>query len=239
MIEYLSSFSQNFAAWIAVYPENWAVWSPQLGRAAVVTLQLTVLSFALAVVLGLMLALGKLSKLRPLRIFCSAYIEVARGIPTLAILFLLYYGLVPVGLVLDAFVASVIGLGMTAAGYIAEVFRAGIEAVHKGQREAALAVGMTPGKSFRYIILPQAIRVIMPPLLNMLIILLKDTSVCSLISTPELMLRAKDIAMMSFLPMHLFLLVGGMYFLMSWPLSIITRRVELRMQQGLGGTRQP
>lgn len=217
----------------SVYTENWASWWPQIQTAMLVTVQLTVCSFALAAVVGLLLALGKLSRFRVLRMFCIGYIEVARGIPTLAILFLLYYGLVPMGLVLDAFTAAFIGLGLSAAGYIAEVFRAGIEAVHKGQREAALSVGMTPLMSFRYIILPQAMRIILPPLLNMLIILLKDTSIASLISTPELMLRAKDLAMMSFLPMHLFLLAGVLYFLMSWPLSIVTRRVELRMQRSI------
>lgn len=215
---------------LSVYPENWANWWPQLQRAMLVTVQLTVCSFSLAAVVGLFLALGKLSKIRVLRMFCAGYIEVARGIPALAVLFLLYYGLVPTGLVLDAFVASFIGLGLSAAGYIAEVFRAGIEAVHKGQREAALSVGMTPIASFRYIILPQAMRIILPPLLNMLIILLKDTSICSLISTPELMLRSKDLAMMSFLPMHLFLLAALLYFLMSWPLSIFTRHLEVKMQ---------
>lgn len=214
----------------SVYPENWANWWPQIQAAMLVTVQLTLCSFALAAVVGLLLALGKLSKIRPLRMFCAGYIEVARGVPALAVLFLLYYGLVPTGLVLDAFVASFIGLGLSAAGYIAEVFRAGIEAVHKGQREAAFSVGMTPIKSFRYIILPQAMRIILPPLLNMVIILLKDTSICSLISTPELMLRSKDLAMMSFLPMHLFLLAALLYFLMSWPLSIITRRLEIKMQ---------
>ena len=91
---------------------------------------------------------------------------------------------------------------------------------------------MTPAMTFRHIILPQAVRIILPPMLNMLILLLKDTSICSLISAPELMLRAKDLAMMSFLPMHLFLLVAVIYFLLAWPLSVLTRRVEMRMQQG-------
>lgn len=225
MIETLQDF-------LRVYVENWPNWGPQIYAAVWVTIQLTITSFALAIGLGLLLALGKLSSFRLIRAFCTGYIEIARGVPVLAILFLLYFGLVPLGLVLDAFTASFIGLGMGAAGYIAEVFRAGIEAIHKGQREAALAVGMTPIKTFRYIILPQAIRIILPPLLNMLIILLKDTSICSLISTEELMLRVKDIAMMSFLPMHLFLLAGVLYFLLAWPLSMATRRVEKRMQRG-------
>jgi len=217
---------------LAIYAENWADWGPQIYAAIWVTIKLTVVSFAIAIVLGLCLALGKLSPLKVVRAFCTGYIEVARGVPALAILFLLYFGLVPLGIVFDAFTAGAIGLGMSAAGYIAEVFRAGIEAIHKGQREAALSVGMTPAMTFRHIILPQAMRIILPPLLNMVIILLKDTSICSLISTEELMLRAKDLAMMSFLPMHLFLLAGVLYFALAWPLSIITRKVEKMMQRG-------
>lgn len=217
----------------AVYPENWAEWWPQIAAATWNTLLLTACSFALAIAIGLLLAVGKISPLRPVRAFCKGYIEVARGVPALAILFLIYFGLVPLGIVLDAFVAGFVGLGMSAGGYIAEVFRSGIQAIHKGQREAALAVGMTPLMSFRYIILPQAVRIVLPPLLNMLIILLKDTSICSLISTPELMLRAKDLAMMSFLPMHLFLLAGAIYFVLAWPMSILTRRVEARLRRGM------
>jgi len=217
---------------LGVYLENWADWGPQIYAAIWVTLELTVVSFCIAVVLGMLLALGKLSPVRLSRALCTGYIEVARGVPALAILFLLYFGLVPLGIVFDAFTASAIGLGMSAAGYIAEVFRSGIEAIHKGQREAALSVGMTPMKTFRHIILPQAMRIILPPLLNMVIILLKDTSICSLISTEELMLRSKDLAMMSFLPMHLFLLAGVIYFFLAWPISMLTRRVDLMMQRG-------
>jgi len=221
------------SGFLAVYAEHWSSWWPQIAVATWNTVLLTVFSFALAVAIGILLALGKLSPLRLVRALCTAYIEVARGVPALAILFLIYFGLVPLGIVLDAFVAAVVGLGMSAGGYIAEVFRAGIQAIHRGQREAALAVGMTPAQSFRFIILPQAVRIVLPPLLNMLIILLKDTSICSLISTPELMLRAKDLAMMSFLPMHLFLLAAVIYFLLAWPLSLIARRVEARLRRGL------
>lgn len=224
---------QELRGFLAVYTENWSDWGPQIYEAVWVTVQLTVWSFALAIALGLLLAIGKLSSFRYLRAICTGYIEVARGIPALAILFLIYYGLVPLGIVLDAFYAGVVGLGMSAAGYIAEVFRAGIQAVHKGQREAALSVGMTPYATLRYIVLPQAMRIILPPMLNMLIILLKDTSICSLISAEDLMLRAKDLAMMSFLPMHLFLLAGAIYFMLAWPLSILTRRLEGRMQRGM------
>ena len=217
----------------AEYATVWAEWQPEFVLATWVTIKLTVCAFVLAIVLGLLLAIGKLSRWAVLRGLCIAYIEFVRGVPALAILFLIYFGLVPLGIVMDAFLASVIGLGMSAAGYIAEVFRAGIEAIHKGQREAAVSVGLAPAQVYRYIILPQAVRVVLPPLLNMLIILLKDTSICSLISTPEIMLRAKDVAMISFLPMHAFVLAGAIYFLLAWPMSILTRRLERHLRRGM------
>ena len=215
------------------YTSNWDVWWPQLAVATGNTIALTALSYALALVLGILLAMGRLSKIRFLPQLCRVYIEFVRGIPALALLFLIYFGLVPLGIVLSSFTAAVIGLGMNQGAYLAEVFRGGIEALHKGQREAALAVGMTPAKAYRYIIMPQAVRIILPPLLNMLIILLKDSSVCSLISTPELMLRSKDLASMSFLPLHAYLLAGVIYFLMAFPLSLMTRRLERRFRRGL------
>lgn len=222
----------DLLSFFATYEENWASWWPQLLPAILVTIQLTIASFLLAIVIGFLLALGKLSRNRLIRAFATGYVELARGIPALAILFLIYFGLVPLGIVLDAFVAGVVGLGMSSGGYFAEVFRAGILAVHKGQREAAASVGMTPFVSFRWIILPQAMRVILPPMVNMFVSLLKDTSLCSLISAPELMLRAKDLAMMSFLPMHLFLLAAVVYFLLAWPMSLLARHFEKRMRRG-------
>lgn len=222
----------DLAGFFATYEENWAGWWPQLWPAILVTIELTVASFLLAVAIGLLLALGKLSRNRLVRALATAYVELARGIPALAILFLIYFGLVPLGIVLDAFVAGVVGLGMSSGGYFAEVFRAGILAVHKGQREAAASVGMTPYTSFRWILLPQAMRVVLPPMVNMFVSLLKDTSLCSLISAPELMLRAKDLAMMSFLPMHLFLLAAVVYFLLAWPMSLLARSFEKRMRRG-------
>ncbi len=214
------------------YTENWSMWWPQLLPAIGTTLLITALSYVFAIVLGIILALGRLSKISFVRGLCSAYIEFVRGIPALVILFLIYFGLVPMGIVVDSFTAAVVGLGLNQGAYMAEVFRGGIEALHKGQREASIAIGMTPYQTYRYIIMPQAVRIVLPPLLNMLIILLKDTSICSLISTPELMLRAKDLASMSFMPMHLYMLVGTIYLMMAWPLSMFARRVETKLQQG-------
>lgn len=226
----------DLAGFFAAYGDNWSTWWPQLVPAIWVTVSLTAASFALAITIGAALALARLSGNRILRAVAVAYIEVARGVPALAVLFLLYFGLVGVGILLDAFTAGVIGLGMSGGGYFAEIFRSGIQAVDKGQREAAAAVGMTPFMSFRTIVLPQAMRIVLPPTTNLLVGLLKDTSLCSLIAAPELMLRSKDLAMMSFLPMHLFVLAAAIYFVIAWPLSLLARCLEKRMRRGYRGS---
>lgn len=215
-----------------VYVENWSSWWPQISEAIWVTLSLTGLSYLLAMALGMIVALGQMSHSKTLRMVSKSYVEFTRGVPTLVILFLIYFGLPGLGIVLDAFWSGVIGLGFSMGGYIAEVFRAGFQAIHKGQREAALAVGMTPYQSFRFILLPLAIRVVLAPMLNMLILLLKDSSLCALITTPELMLMAKDLASSTFLPMHLYILVGAIYLILSLPMSYVARRVETHMQRG-------
>jgi His/Glu/Gln/Arg/opine family amino acid ABC transporter permease subunit len=227
---------------IAVYQEHLTEWLPQLLEAAGNTLRMTALSFVLAFIVGLLLALAKLSSFRPLRLFASGYIEVMRGIPSLAILFLIYFGLADFGqiqigpleisLVFDAFPAAVIGFGLNGAAYMAEIFRAGILSIHAGQMEAALTVGMTPLSAMRWVILPQALRVVLPPLANFGIALLKDTSVASIISAPELMLRARDLASSSFLPMEVFLLAAAIYLVMSLPVSFLTRHLEARYSRG-------
>lgn len=218
---------------LSVYGQNWASWWPQIHSAIWVTLGLTVCSYILAVAIGLIVALGRMSQSRPLQWLGKAYVEFTRGVPTLVILFLIYFGLPGFGIVFDAFWSGVLGLGFSMGGYIAEVFRGGFQAIHAGQREAALAVGMTPFKSFRFILLPLAMRIILPPMLNMLILILKDSSLCALITAPELMLTAKDLASSTFLPMHLYLLVGVIYLALSLPMSFIARRVEANMRRGM------
>jgi His/Glu/Gln/Arg/opine family amino acid ABC transporter permease subunit len=221
------------SGFFAVYARHWNAWWPQLAPAIKVTFAITICAYALSIVLGLVLAMGRTSRSRFLRAISIGYIETARGIPPLTILFILYFIIVDVGIVLDSFVAGFVGLALSYAGYMAENFRAGIAALHRGQREAALAVGMTPLVAFRYIILPQATRIVVPPMLNMLIRLLKESSICSLIAVPELMLHAKDLASEYFLPMHIYLLVGLIYFCLAWPMSVIARALETRMSRGL------
>jgi His/Glu/Gln/Arg/opine family amino acid ABC transporter permease subunit len=208
------------------------IWMPQLLVAAQGTLRMTAGAFTIAATVGLLFGLARLSRHRLLSRFAVGYIEVMRGTPALTQLFLIYFGLPGVGIVLRAFEAAVIGLGLNGAAYLAEVYRAGIQAIHRGQREAAYSIGMTHLDAMRYIILPQAVRIVLPPMANYGIALLKDTSIASLISAPELMLRARDLSSEYYMPMRLYLITGLMYLGMAYPLSRIVRFLEDRLSHG-------
>jgi His/Glu/Gln/Arg/opine family amino acid ABC transporter permease subunit len=213
--------------WASIW-ENLPDWGPQMLVAAVQTLKLTSASFVLAVAFGIIVALLRLSHLAPVRWLAIVFIEVGRGTPALVILFLIYFGLPAVvpWLEFNSFTAAVIGLGLQGAAVLAEIFRAGIEALDRGQREASLSLGLTPAQTMRDVMAPQAIRIVLPPVGNYLIGLLKDTAIASIIAAPELMLRAKDLASSSFLPMQLYVLAAIIYFAMSYPLSLLLRRLE-------------
>lgn len=206
-------------------------WLPELLAACLQTLYLTAAAFVIAIFCGMAVALLRISPLAPVRWLAIVYIEVGRGTPALVILFLIYFGLPSVlpALEFDSFTAAAIGLGLQGAAILAEIFRAGIEALDRGQREASLSLGLTPAQAMGYVILPQAIRIVLPPVGNYAIGLLKDTSIASIIAAPDLMLRAKDIASSSFLPMHLYVLAAILYFAMSYPLSLLMRQLERRM----------
>ncbi len=204
-------------------------WMPELLVAAGQTLRMTVLAYALGVVAGLLLALGEMSRRGSLSRACRIYIEFIRGTPTLTQLFLIYFGLPSVGIVLPGFAAAVVALGLHYAAYMAEIYRSGIAAVDGGQGEAAAAIGMTRADAMRHIILPQAIRIIVPPMANNAVSLLKDTSVASLIAAPELMMRANDLTSEYYMPMELYIIAGVMYFFMAFPLSLVARWLEHTM----------
>jgi polar amino acid transport system permease protein len=211
---------------LAIYVDSLRVWLPPLLRAARVTLKIAVLSIVVGAVVGLLLALLKMSRRRLLRRPAEVYIEMTRGTPALAQLYITYFGLAGVGLTLDNVTATVIALGLNAAAYMAEIYRAGIQSVHSGQREAALSLGMTPVQALRFIVLPQAWRVVLPPGANLGIAVLKDTSLASAIATPELMSRAYDLVGQTWRPMHIYLVVAVMYMAMCLPLGQLVHRLE-------------
>jgi His/Glu/Gln/Arg/opine family amino acid ABC transporter permease subunit len=221
----------------SIYAENIHRWLPELLTYVEVTLRIAAVSFLLAIFIGLAVALCRTSRSRGLKTLAAVYVEVGRGLPIVVILYIVYFGppqLFP-GLSwgwFNAFVGSVLGLGIHGGAILAEVFRSGIEALHKGQREAAISLGMTPAKAMAYIILPQAVRIVLPPVANYAIGLLKDTALCSLIGMNELFNDAKSIAFAEYQPMAVFVLVAAIYFVMSYPLSLVVRHLEARMSYG-------
>jgi His/Glu/Gln/Arg/opine family amino acid ABC transporter permease subunit len=210
--------------------DGFAGWMPQLLWACLQTLQLTALTFIVAVPLGLIIVWMRLSTHKPLKWVAVALIEVARGTPALVILFVVYFGLPSAfpGLSLNSLTAAVVGLGLQGGAILAEIFRSGIEAIDRGQREASLTIGLTPRQAMIDVIAPQAWLIVLPPVGNYVVGLLKDTSIASIIAAPELMLRAKDLASSSFMPMQLYVLAALLYFMMSYPLSQFFRHLERR-----------
>ena len=204
---------------------------PELLAAAWGTLQMTAIAFIIAAGFGLGVALLRLAGGLAGRV-ALAYIEVVRGTPALTLLFLVYFGLVPLGIVLHAFTAAVVALGLNGAAYMAEIYRAGIQAVDRGQWEAAQMIGLRRSQVFRFVVLPQSLPAVLPPMGNYLVSLLKDTSIASLISAPELMLRSRDLAGTYYLPMEFYLLSGAMYLVMAWPLMHAVRRLERYFARG-------
>ncbi len=211
---------------------NWQDWWPRLRDAAWVTIYVTIFAFIFAFVIGLALEFLRTRKNPVLRAVAGVYLLVLRGIPILVVLYLLYFALPQAGILLGATFAGILGLGAVHGAYLAEVFRAGLRSVAPGQREAALAVGLTPLQTFVLILFPQALRVVLPPLLISLISLLKDSAICALIAVPELTLTARAIMAETFLPMHVFILVGAFYFGIAFPASLFVRWLERRLIRG-------
>ena len=165
---------------------EWRKYLPLLLRGAVVTVEISVLAMILAVVVGLALVLMRLYGIAPLRWFAKAYVEIMRGTPLLIQLFMIYYGLPEVGIRLNAFCAAILGLGLNYAASESENYRAGIQSIPNGQVEAALALGMNRWQLLQHIVLPQALRVVIPPVTNDFIAMFKDSSIVSVITMVEL-----------------------------------------------------
>lgn len=213
---------------IEVFGQYADQWGPRLAKAAVVSARISLFGFALAALVGLLLGLGQMSKSRVIRAIVQAYIVFFRGVPVLALLFLIYFGLPGVGVVFDAEPAAIIGLGLAFAAQMAEVYRAGLGAIPKGQWEAAMSVGFRPMQTLFLIILPQVARVIAAPVIVTFVALLKDSSLASLITVNELVLEGRALATEFFLPLHIYIWVGAMYFAIAFPLSMLAKFLAKR-----------
>jgi His/Glu/Gln/Arg/opine family amino acid ABC transporter permease subunit len=219
-------------AFFSVYSQYWPEWGPRLFEAAQMTALLSSVGFGFALVGGALLVAMIRSSHAGLRMVAHSFIQFVRTVPLLALLLALYFALPPLGLTLSGFWAGTIGLGLHGAAYVAEILRGGLQSIHRGQREAALAVGLLPRQAFLHVTFPQAMRVMLPPLVNTYVALLKDSSLCALIATNELMLAARAMSSEYFLPLHIFLLVGLFYFAIAFPLSMVSRMLDRRLSRG-------
>jgi len=202
---------------------------PILMQGVKLTILVTLGSLALSTVLGLVWALMRVSGIRVLSLAASGFINFIRGIPIIVQLFYIYFVMPEFGITLTALQAAIIGLGIAYSAYQAENFRAGIEAIDSGQIEAAQTIGMGWLMTMRRVILPQAVRIVLPPYGNTMIMMLKDSSQASTITVAELALQGKLIASSTFKNTEVFSMVAILYLTMSIPLIIFVGWLERRL----------
>ncbi|ROM71951.1 ectoine/hydroxyectoine ABC transporter permease subunit EhuD [Pseudomonas brassicacearum] len=203
---------------------------PDLLRASLNTVGITLVGFLIAIVLGLFLAIGRRSRKFWLSWPATAVIEFIRSTPLLIQVYFLYYVLPNYGLSLTAMQVGILGIGLHYACYIAEVYRSGLDAVPRAQWEAVTALNIAPYNAYRNIILPQALRPIVPPLGNYLVAMLKDTPVLSAITVVEIMQQAKNIGSENFRYLEPITMVGLFFLALSLALAYLVRRLETRME---------
>jgi polar amino acid transport system permease protein len=208
--------------------EQWPEWIGELLRGLATSVQLTIALLAVGLPLGLALALMVSSRSRWIRWTALAVVEAIRGAPVLVLLYLAYFGLPDLDIRLSAFAAAAGALGLSFGAYSSEVFRAGIAAVGQGQREAAQAVGLTSWQELRLVVLPQAVRIVIPPVLGWGIVYFQATSLAFAVSVPELISRAYTIGSASYRFLSVFLLAALLYAAVSIPASLAIDYVDRR-----------
>jgi polar amino acid transport system substrate-binding protein len=209
--------------------DQYRQYMPLLMKATLVTIEISAASMALAIGMGLFLALLRVYAPAAVAWLVIAFVEIIRGTPLLIQLFIIFYGLPTVGIRLSPFWAAVIGLGLNYAAYEAENYRAGIEAVPRGQLDAALALGLSRFQTIRKIVLPQAVRLVIPPVTNDFIALLKDSSLVSVITMVELTKMYGQLAATNYDYIGLGLLTAAIYFLLGLPIARLSRLLEARL----------
>jgi len=202
---------------------------PYLLKGAVVTIELTIISMACALVLGLLVALGRLSRIQPLDWALRAYVEVWRDVPLIVQLLVIYFTLPQIGIRLPAFMAGVVGLSLNLGAYLSEVFRAAILSIDVGQRDAGISIGMSRPTVYRRIILPQALLIAVPTLGGYFISLLKDCALVSFIAVNELLRHGTIIISSTFRSMEIYMMVAIIYFVMSFLASRVVWWVEWQL----------
>lgn len=184
-------------------------------KSTLTTLQLTIVSIIFGTIIGLVVALAKISKIKILSYGAEIYTWVLRGVPLLLQLFFLYYGLPQIGIKLSPFPVAIIGLSVCSGAYMAEIIRAGIQSIDKGQMEAACSLGMSYSQSMRRIIIPQTYRRLIPPMGNEFISMLKNSSLVSTIAMVELMRTSTHISSATFKSLEAFTVAGIIYLVLT------------------------
>ncbi len=193
------------------------------------TFSVTIASVFFALILGLLAGLGRIAKTKPINLIATVYVEVIRGIPLLVQLFYIYYALGPL-LHLKGPASAILAMSICYGAYLAEIFRAGIQSIPKGQMEAALALGMTRTQALWRVILPQTARVILPPIGNESIALLKDSSLVSILAVSDLLRRGREYASTTFYYLESFTVVALIYLIMTLFFSRLVGIMEARLR---------
>jgi cystine transport system permease protein len=201
---------------------------PLLKSGIAVTVPLTLASFAIGLVVAFLVALIRISNIKILKAIASFYVWIIRGTPLLVQLFIIFYGLPKVGITLNPIVAGIIGFTLSVGAYDSEVIRAAILSIPKGQWEAAQSIGMSDNQTMLKVILPQAIRVAIPPLFNSFISLVKDTSLAASITVTEMFLVAQRITATTYEPLLLYSEAALVYLIFCSVLTIVQGKIEKR-----------
>lgn len=196
------------------------------------TLVLTVMALAGGGLVGFFVALARVSQLKAVRLAAAVYIQIIQGIPVLMILFLSFYGLSLMGYQLPPLVAAGVSMTIYASGYLAEIWRGSIQSVPKQQWEGSESLAMTRVQQYRYVILPQAVRISLPSTVGFAVQVVKNTSIASLIGFVELARAGQLINNATFQPFRVFLVVAALYFVICYPLSQLSRWLERRLRVG-------
>lgn len=197
-----------------------------------ITVQISFVAVIIGAVLGLLLALLKLSSNKVLSFLATVYIQIIRGTPVLVQLYIVYYATYPLfGFNIPPYIAAVATFGLNSSAYVAEIIRSGIQAVDYGQMEAGRSLGMPHGMVMKYIIIPQAIKNILPALGNEFVVLLKETSVVSIIGTADLVRQADIIKAATYSTFEPYIIIAVIYIIMVQGLSSVMNRVERRLKR--------
>ncbi len=202
---------------------NWSLIAdnlPLLLQGALVTIKITAFSVAAGVIIGMLASIANLSSFKPLRWLVRIYVDVVRGTPMLVQIFLIYFALPQIiGQRIDPFIAAVTACSLNSGAYMSEIFRAGIQSINKGQMEAGLSLGLSWAQTMRYIVMPQALKAIIPPLGNEFIAMLKDSSLVSVIGFEELMRRGQLIIAKTYASAEIWTAVAIIYLVMTQVIS--------------------